>query len=100
MLACVLSGLALHAPGLAGKHSLAAGEPAARSLAASAGGPQRERRRPHAREPYALPRRRKGVSVGCATREPAGTNFEGEHSSGPDGLEPGDIVSSAPTLSR
>ena len=77
-----------------------AGEPAARSLAASAGGPQRERRRPHAREPYALPRRRKGVSVGCATREPAGTNFEGEHSSGPDGLEPGDIVSSAPTLSR
>ena len=29
MLACVLSGLALHAPGLAGRKSLSAGEPAA-----------------------------------------------------------------------
>jgi len=41
--------------------------------------------------PYHLPRERHGASVGMARREPAGTDFSGAHSSGPE-LDVGDVL--------
>jgi hypothetical protein len=50
--------------------------------------PAATRKRP---APYHLPRERHGASVGMARREPAGTDFSGAHSSGPE-LDVGDVL--------
>ena len=44
------------------------------------------------KKPYALPRKFAGDVVGTAVREPVGTDFSGERSSGPDNLQIGDMV--------